>query len=114
LLAQAATAGGAARVLWAVLALAVAPPTEELLFRGVLYGGLARSWGARAAAVATTVLFVALHATEIGRFWPGWAVISALGALALRARLKTGSLVPAIALHAAYNMGLVLVAYAVG
>jgi membrane protease YdiL (CAAX protease family) len=113
LLAQAAATPGAARVLWAVLALAVAPPSEELLFRGVLYGGLARSWGAAAAAVTTTVLFVGLHGSEIGRFWPGWVVIGALGVLALRARVVTGSLVPAIALHVGYNLGLVLVAFAV-
>jgi membrane protease YdiL (CAAX protease family) len=111
-LARAAAAGGLARLVWATLAVVVAPPTEELLFRGVLYAGLARSWGRAAAAVCTTAVFVALHATEIGGYWPGWLVIAALGALALRARVAAGSLVPAIALHASYNLGLVLVAYA--
>jgi hypothetical protein len=62
--------------------------------------------------VATTVLFAALHGSEIGSYLPGWVVISALGALTLRARVVTGSLVPAIALHTGYNLGLVLVAYA--
>jgi membrane protease YdiL (CAAX protease family) len=111
-LAQAATAGGLSRLIWAVLAVLVAPPTEELLFRGVLYAGLSRSWGAHAAAVATTALFVGLHGSEIAGYLPGWIVITALGALALRARVVTGSLVPGIALHTGYNLGLVLVAYA--
>jgi membrane protease YdiL (CAAX protease family) len=110
-LAQAAQAGGLPRVLWAVLAVFVAPPIEELLFRGVLYGGLSRSWGPPAAAATTTVLFVALHGTEIGGYLPGWLVILALGVLALRARVATRSLVPAIALHTGYNLGLVLIAY---
>jgi membrane protease YdiL (CAAX protease family) len=97
--------------MWAILAIGVAPPTEELLFRGVLYAGFARSWGARAAAVVTTALFVALHAPEIRGYWPGWMVIASLGALALRARLRTGSLAPAIALHVGYNLALVVVIY---
>jgi membrane protease YdiL (CAAX protease family) len=111
-LASAANAGGWARVLWALLAVGVAPPTEELVFRGVLYAGLARAWRPAAAAVATTLIFVALHATEVGAYWPAWLAIAALGALALRARVVTGSLLPAIALHASYNLGLVLMVFA--
>jgi len=111
-LARAAQLGGWPRALWAVLAVAVAPPSEELVFRGALYGGLARAWGTAAAAVVSTAVFVALHATEVGGYWPAWIAISTLGALALRLRVKTGSLLPAIALHAAYNLGLVLMAYA--
>jgi membrane protease YdiL (CAAX protease family) len=112
LLARAANMGGWARVCWAVLAIAVAPPTEELLFRGVLYAGLVRSWGGSVAAAATTAIFVALHATELGAYWPGWIGIAILGAVALRARLVSGSLLPAMALHASYNLGLVLLVYA--
>ena len=111
-LASAANAGGWARVLWALLAVCIAPPTEELVFRGVLYAGLARAWRPAAAGVATTVIFVALHATEVGSYWPAWLAIAALGALALRARVVTGSLLPAIALHATYNLGLVLMVLA--
>lgn len=111
-LASAANAGGWARVLWALLAVCIAPPTEELVFRGVLYAGLARAWRPAAAGVATTVIFVALHATEVGSYWPAWLAIATLGALALRARVATGSLLPAIALHASYNLGLVLMVLA--
>jgi membrane protease YdiL (CAAX protease family) len=111
-LARAASAGGGARFFWAALAIGVAPPVEELVFRGALYAGLARSWGPSWAALATTAIFVALHATEVGAYWPAWMAIATLGALALRARLVTGSLLPAIALHATYNLGLVLMVYA--
>ena len=109
---SAAHAGGGARVAWALLALALAPPIEELVFRGVLYAGFARRWRPRVAGALSTLLFVVLHVTEIGTFVPAWLVLGTLGALALRARLASGSLVPAIALHASYNLGFVLLAYA--
>jgi membrane protease YdiL (CAAX protease family) len=111
-LARAADAGGWARLGWAALAVLVAPPAEELVFRGVLYAGLARSLWPTLAAVVTTAIFVALHLTEVGAYWPGWLAIGAMGALALRVRLREGSLWPAIALHATYNAGLVLLVYA--
>jgi membrane protease YdiL (CAAX protease family) len=110
-LARASGLGGSARAMWALLALVIAPPSEELVFRGVLHAGFARSWGVRAAAVLTTALFVGLHATEIRSYAPGWIVIAALGALALRARLRTGSLAPPIALHVSYNLALVIAIY---
>jgi membrane protease YdiL (CAAX protease family) len=110
-LALAAHAGGWARLVWAALAIAIAPPTEELVFRGVLYAGLGRSWRPAWAAVATTAVFVSLHATEIGAYWPAWIIIALVGLLALRARVASGSLLPAVALHASYNLGLVLAVY---
>lgn len=111
-LARAASAGGWARALWTALAIGVAPPTEELVFRGALYAGLARSWRPAWAGVVTTGIFVTLHVTELGAYWPAWIAIATLGALALRARVRTGSLVPAIVLHTSYNLGLVLLVYA--
>jgi membrane protease YdiL (CAAX protease family) len=111
-LASAAQAGGWARVAWAVLALAVAPPVEEFVFRGVLYTGLGRSWGPLWAGVAVTATFVALHVTETRSYWPAWIALALLGTFTLRVRVATGSLLPAIALHATYNLVLVLAAYA--
>jgi membrane protease YdiL (CAAX protease family) len=103
-----AQAGGWSRAGWALLAVLVAPPSEELVFRGVLYTGLARSWGAVAAGILTTLTFTAFHITEIRGYWPAWVIIGLVGALLLRARVKSGSLVPGIALHATYNAGLVV------
>jgi membrane protease YdiL (CAAX protease family) len=111
-LAGAAQRGGGLRVAWALLAVAIAPPVEELVFRGVLYSGLARTWPPGRAGFVTTMIFVAMHATEIGAYWPAWIAIGALATAALRARVASGSLVPAVALHASYNLGLVLAVYA--
>jgi membrane protease YdiL (CAAX protease family) len=107
-LASAASAGGWARAAWAVLAIGLAPPIEELVFRGVLYAGFAQRWSPRVAGTISVALFVSLHVAEIAAYVPAWLAIAAVGALALRARVVTGSLAPAIALHASYNLGLVL------
>jgi membrane protease YdiL (CAAX protease family) len=106
--------GTGARVAGALLAFVAAPMVEELLFRGVLYTGLARRWPRRLAGATTTLIFVALHVLQIGAYWPGWLFIGLVGALALRARVASGSLLPAIALHATYNLGLILAAVAAG
>jgi len=94
--------------VWSALALLVAPPIEELLFRGLMLRGLSRSWGPFAAGLTVTALFVAGHVFETGTFVPGLMAIAALGCATLAARAVTGALGPAIALHAGYNFALVL------
>src|SRR5258705_3080346 len=64
-LASAALAGGWARHAWAFLAVLVAPPVEEFVFRGVLLTGFRRSWGLAPAGALVSVLFVAAHFSEI-------------------------------------------------
>jgi hypothetical protein len=88
---------------WAVLAVLLAPPIEELLFRGLMLRGLSRSWGPFAAGLTVTALFVAGHVFETGFYVPGLMAIAALGCATLAARAVTGALGPAIALHAGYN-----------
>jgi membrane protease YdiL (CAAX protease family) len=88
---------------WALLAVAVAPPVEEFVFRGVIWRGLANSWGTLAAGTAVTALFVAMHLTEAWGNVPALVAITALGAATLWMRIATGSLVPPILLHAGYN-----------
>jgi membrane protease YdiL (CAAX protease family) len=94
---------GFARISWVVVALFLAPPVEELLFRGILYGGYRKSMGAVAAAALTTIIFVSLHFTEL--IYQPLAVFAiggmALGALALR--LRSNAIGPAIAVHFGYN-----------
>ena len=88
---------------WTLLAIAVAPPVEEFVFRGVLWTGLRASWGPVAAAIVVTALFVVLHLVETWRYPPALAAIGAMGLAALAVRVRYRSLVPAICLHAAYN-----------
>ena len=100
---QAASEGGWKLYLWIVLAIFIGPPVELFVFRGVLWTGLARSWGPIAAAIVVTALFLAMHLLESGRYPPALFAITVTGLACLGARVLTGSLAPGIALHMAYN-----------
>ena len=101
--AQAISEGGWKLYMWVVMAIAIAPPVEEFVFRGALWTGFARSWGPIAAGIVVTALFVCMHLLESGRYPPAIVAIATLGAACLVARVLSGSLVPPIAMHMAYN-----------
>ena len=60
-LGQMALTPGMPQAIWFIMTVLVAPPVEEMMFRGVFYGGYRSSLGPFWAGVATTLLFVALH-----------------------------------------------------
>lgn len=62
--------------------------------------------------IFVTVLFVAMHLSEVLGYWPALLSVAVLGAATLLIRIVTNSLAPAILLHASYNLVLVLAAYA--
>jgi uncharacterized protein len=97
---------------WAVLAVLLAPPLEEFVFRGALLTGLRRSWGILPAAAFVTTIFVAAHLSETHLYYPALASVAAMAICALLARVRTGSLLPAIALHGAYNLMVAVAVYA--
>lgn len=81
------------------------PFAEELLFRGVLYGWLRGRLGVPVAAVSSALLFSGLH--KIVWLMPALAVIGVILALVYE---KSGSLWPAVVVHALFNaIGVVLV-----
>jgi len=102
---QMALSPGWQRWLWTSMALLVAPPVEELLFRGALQAGFARSWGWRPAALVTTALFVSLHYPEFRTYLPAAGALVGLSMLTLWLRRRSGALGPAVAAHAGYNLG---------
>jgi membrane protease YdiL (CAAX protease family) len=61
--------------------------------------------------VVTTVLFVMVHLPYAARYWPAAAGITLLAVFLVAIRLQTGSLVPSIAAHFAYNSIIVVAAY---
>src|SRR3989442_801738 len=99
-LVAAMVSGGWQRHLWALLALSIVPPVEEFVFRGVLFGGLRRSWGLPAAACLTTILFALFHVTSLHPYLPALVMITCVGAPQLSARVARRSLAPSIAMHA--------------
>lgn len=92
----------------AVLGLALVPAVcEEILFRGVVLGGFARSLGKGWAVVLSAILFAVAHLDL-----PAVPSRLLLGLVLGLAVLQTGSLVPAVVLHAANNaVALALAAY---
>lgn len=78
----------------------VAPLTEELFFRGFLFGGLRR----RGLAVAAIVSGLAFGLAHVGGSPIGFIVpLAALGIILALLYERTGSLYPPIALHALNN-----------
>lgn len=102
-LAKMSVTPGWPQLLWIVAALVLAPPVEELLFRGVLYGGYRQSFGPIWAALLTTAIFVLLHLTETIYFLPSILGITALALTALWIRLRFAAVGPAVAVHVGYN-----------
>ena len=76
----------------------VTPVSEEVLFRGFVLRGLLGRIGAGPAIVSTALVFSALH-LDTGTIIPIFITGLALGWL----NVRTGSLWPCIAAHAAQN-----------
>jgi membrane protease YdiL (CAAX protease family) len=84
-------------------ALLLGPTFEELLFRGLLYGGYRKSFGPTPAALITTALFVALHVPASFRLPIALLGVAWFAAAALWCRLRFRAIGPAIAVHVGYN-----------
>jgi membrane protease YdiL (CAAX protease family) len=97
-------------LVFAVLAVTVAPVLEELLFRGLVLRGLMLRLGFWPAALASSAVFGLLHATALDA--SGLLVVLTIGlfgvGLCLLARY-TGRLGPSIGVHALHNAVAVLV-----
>ncbi|MBW3670204.1 MAG: CPBP family intramembrane metalloprotease [Acidobacteria bacterium] len=91
------------RWIWAIVAVMVAPVTEELLFRGVLFSGFAKSWGVGISATVVSVLFMLFHLAETLAYWPSIVAVGILTVGTIASRMMTNRLGPPIAMHLAYN-----------
>jgi membrane protease YdiL (CAAX protease family) len=85
------------------------PAVEELLFRGGIFRGLRRRHGAVATVLGISILFALAH-REPRNFLP-----DLLGGLAMGyVRAVSGSIWPALALHAAFNTASAILTIAAG
>lgn len=100
---------GLGQFTWIIIALFMTPFIEELLFRGVLLGGLNRSFGLWWGVILSNLLFIAAHFSEAIYYWPAFIGIGLLAALATRQRLVSQAIGPAIAVHFGYNLMIVAV-----
>jgi uncharacterized protein len=95
--------GYSVRLMIAVLAVMTAPVVEEVVYRGVLYGGIERTYGKRAAVLIVTFLFAGVH---VQQYWGSVASLAAILLLSLALttlRAWTGKLLPCVATHLVYN-----------
>ena len=95
-----------AQIVWVVLLVCVLVPVgEEMFFRGFVYGTL-RRWGVAAGTVLSALFFGAVH-QQIVHFLP----IALLGVILALLYERTGSLLPAMVVHAVNNLVAVLGAF---
>jgi hypothetical protein len=81
-----------------LVAIAAAPLTEEVAFRGYAMGLLRRHFGPISAIVISSLMFMAAHYTQ--GLYPTKLVVYFLVGLALAATVwRTGSLLPAMVVH---------------
>lgn len=101
---------GLSHLAFIVIAVLIAPITEELAFRGFLLASLARKYSVATAVTISTLVFVALHAPDKIHYWPGFIDVGVLALFAAYVRLKYQSLRPAMFLHFCYNGSILLLA----
>jgi membrane protease YdiL (CAAX protease family) len=79
------------------------PILEEIVFRGFVFKVVEDAYDASLAVPVTTLLFAGLHLSQLGGSWAAFIVILILGYLLTVVRQRTGSLIPSIIMHTAYN-----------
>ena len=96
------------RIMAAFGMIVLAPLNEEMLFRGVLYSGFKKSFGRFLAAVLVTLLFALIHFSVIASgYWLDIPVLFFISSLLILVRVLSGSLYPAMSLHAGFNSALI-------
>jgi membrane protease YdiL (CAAX protease family) len=94
------------RVIMICITILLSPVAEEVFFRGVLFSSLRARCGFWAAALMSSLVFAGLHLSPV--HFPSLLV---LGLVLAWLYERTGSLWPAMVLHALHNAWVMIVAY---
>ncbi len=86
-----------------IIAVVLAPFSEELLFRGFIQPLLSRTFGTVAGILLTAALFGALHGFEYSWVWQYVVFISLAGAVFGWLRARTNSIIPSTVMHGCFN-----------
>ncbi len=86
-----------------VLSVFVAPPVEEVFFRGFIFGGLRGRWGPVLAALASGALWGLAHVGNPGTLYL-LPPVTAVGAMFAFGYVYTGSIIPIIIAHFLFNL----------
>jgi membrane protease YdiL (CAAX protease family) len=90
-------------ILMAIFGIAIAPPCEELAFRGFLQPLLVRSLGVLPGIALTAIPFGLLHYREFGNSWRHAVLIALAGATFGWMRQVTDSTKASALMHSSYN-----------
>ena len=85
-------------LLFGLTATVLAPVTEEIIFRGVFFGGLAARWGFLPAALGSSLVFAGVH-FSLSALFPLFLV----GLILCYLYRRTGSIYPPMVYHAVFN-----------
>ncbi len=88
---------GPGRLWFAIMAIGAAPLFEEFLFRGLVYGGLRRTFPKLTAAIASAAVFAVVHPPL------GFLPVFSLGLVTAWIYERTGRLLTPILAHMTYN-----------
>lgn len=98
-----AVSGGASLMLVIVMAVVVAPITEEIVFRGVLFRSLADRFGGSAGVVCSAAVFAAIHIEVMLSQPVALAGLFVIGAVLAEAYRRTAALAVPMLGHALFN-----------
>jgi membrane protease YdiL (CAAX protease family) len=87
----------------AFMATFTAPLVEEVVYRGILYSAFQRTIGVPLSVLLVTFLFALVH---VPQYYPSYSTIFLICTLSLvltLVRVRTGNLLPCVALHTVFN-----------
>jgi hypothetical protein len=89
----------------------IAPAFEEIAFRGFLLPSLERFSGRAIAIVVTSMLFAALHASQLAKAWVPLVVVFCVSVVLCAVRIRFKSVAASALVHAAYNGSIFLLVF---
>lgn len=92
-------AGPQVRLAIAILASFSAPLVEEIVYRGVIFGGLRKRFSATTTIIIVTLLFAGVHVPQYSGAWASVAGLMLLSLILTFVRAKSKSLLPCIVIH---------------
>lgn len=96
--------GPQVRLAVAILASFSAPLVEEIVYRGVIFGGLRKRFPAVTTIVIVTLLFTGVHVLQYAGAWATIAGLTVLSLVLTVVRAASKSLLPCIVIHFVNNL----------
>ena len=95
---------GFSRIMNVMFGIILAPISEEIIFRGILYAGYRNSFGSVKATILVTALFISLHLPYACHTLLTMVTLITMSLAVLWFRLRYDAIGAAIAVHMGYNI----------